>query len=98
MPAENPPPADETAVWAQMRRLVARLVQAVDRGSFLDECLDAMVDLRRADRGLVLLFHEDGGTQAVNARGKGRALDPFERDEISRTLVERVREGGACVL
>jgi DNA-binding NtrC family response regulator len=98
MRAENPPSGDDGAVWSHMRRLVSGIVQATGRGSFLDDGLDALVELLHADRGLVLLFHEDGAMQAINARGKGRALDPFERDEISRTIVDRVRTHDECVL
>src|SRR5260221_93714 len=85
-PGQPSPPPDASAVWHQMRGLLSRLVQAVDRGSFLDDCLDTLVELLCADRGLVLLFHDDGSSQAVNARGKGRALDAFEREEISKTI------------
>lgn len=92
------PPSDTEAVWSHMRRLLGRLVQAVDRGSFLDDCLDTLVDLLGADRGLVLLVGEDGGAVAVNARGQGRALDPYEREEISKTIVRRVQDAGECVI
>jgi len=98
MSVEPPPPSDAEAVWPQMRRLLGRLVQAVDRGSFLDDCLDTLVELLGADRGLVLLVQEGGGTIAVNARGQGRALDPYEREEISKTVVRRVQEAGECVI
>jgi transcriptional regulator with GAF, ATPase, and Fis domain len=85
-------------LWERMRRLLARLAQASDKKRFLDDCLDAVVDLLGADRGLVVLFHEDGGTQTINARAKGRALDAFEREEISKTIVRRARSEGAIVV
>ena len=85
---------DHEALWSNLERLLARLVDAADRGTFLDDCLDLLVDLLEADRGLLVVFHEDGGTQIVNARGKGRALDAFEREEISRSVIDRVRRDG----
>ena len=65
---------DHQSLWSNLERLLARLVDAADRGTFLDDCLDLLVDLLEADRGLLVVFHEDGGTQIVNARGKGRPL------------------------
>ena len=87
---------DHPALWDNLQRLLGRLHEAVDQGSFLDDCLDLLVELLGADRGLVLVFHDDGGTQVINARGKGRALDPYERDEISRTIVQRVKQTSRC--
>lgn len=84
--------------WSHLQRLLARLVDAVDQGDFLDDCLDLLVDALDADRGFLLVFHDDGATQVVNARGRGRALDPFERDEISRTVVQRARATGQPVV
>jgi len=92
-----PSPADGTVaydqLWKKTRVLLERLGEALSQGAFFDDCLDLLVEQLSADRGLLLLFHEDGGTQVINARGRGRALDPHEREEISKTIVERARSG-----
>ena len=85
-------------LWQEMRRLLERVVRVVDHDSFLDECLDTLVELFGADRGLILLSDSSGGTHAVNGRGQNRALSPFEREEISKTIISLVQASGESVL
>lgn len=92
------PEVDHAALWACLRRLLDRLVTALDRSAFLDESLDAVVDLLGADRGLVLLTDSSGGACAVNARGPGRALLPIEREEVSRTIILKAQQTGKHVV
>jgi DNA-binding NtrC family response regulator len=91
-------PTPAYTLWEKMRALLGRLAETVSRGAFVDDCLDLLVELSGADRGLVLLFHDDGTTQAVNARGKNRALDPYEREEISKTILERARSSENAIV
>lgn len=81
-----------------LRHLVRSFGSALDSQSFLDDCLDTLVEAFSADRGLVVRLWPDGTLSAVNARGQGHALTPAERDEVSRTIVEEAREAEGAIL
>ncbi|MCE9578187.1 MAG: sigma 54-interacting transcriptional regulator [Deltaproteobacteria bacterium] len=85
------PSLDVRTMWTRLVALIDRMVTAADRDAFLDDALDA-------DRGLILLADETGATCAVNARGRGRALAPIEREEISRTVIARVQQSSEPLL
>jgi two-component system response regulator HydG len=94
------------SMWRHMRRLVDRAFVALEKDWAIDECLDIVVDLLGADRGMILLRRPDAGghgsppegsMQVVNARGHKRALAPEEREEMSRTIVRRALERDECV-
>jgi transcriptional regulator with GAF, ATPase, and Fis domain len=85
-------------MWRQLRQLLDRTSAAVETEWALDECLDIVVDLLGADRGMVLLRDADRTTQIVNARGHKRALATEEREEMSRTIVRRALERDECVV
>ena len=102
MGAASGPPAREAltheTMWRQLRQLLDRGSAALETEWALDECLDIVVDLLGADRGMVLLRDGDGRTQVVNARGHKRALADEEREEMSRTIVRRALERDECVV
>ena len=80
------------AMWAATRDLIDRVSSVLDKETALDDCLDLIAESLGADRGLILLVHEDGTTQPIHARSMKKPLDPFECDEISRTIVQRALE------
>jgi DNA-binding NtrC family response regulator len=86
------------SMWRQMRLLVDRAFVALEKDWAVDECLDIVVDLLGASRGMVLLQQPDGGMQVINARGHKRALASEEREEMSRTIVRRALEQDECVV
>ncbi len=88
---------DAATLWASMRRLVERVSTALESATVLDDCLDVVLDLLGADRGLVLLTLDDGASSIVNARGSRGALDAMEREELSRTIVRQALESDTCV-
>lgn len=92
------PTVDHTVLWGYLRTLIENVVTAVDRDALLDECLDMLVDTFGADRGLILLTDPSGATFAVNARGNNRQLSPYDREEISRTVIHEVRKSGRSIL
>jgi len=67
---------DHQSMWRTMRHLVDRLFGVLESESVIDDCLDVLVDVLGADRGLILVLHADGGTAVVNARGQGKSLAP----------------------
>ena len=86
------------SMWRQVRQLVDRAFVALEQDDAVDACLDIVVDLLGADRGMVLLRQPDGGVQVINARGNKRALAAEEREEMSRTIVRRALEQDECVV
>lgn len=80
-----------------MRSLLDRFSSSIDQATLLDDCLDALVELLSADRGLIVLLGDDADTLAINARGQGRALSPRQREEVSKTVVRRAHESGEAV-
>src|SRR5438876_250126 len=48
-------PLDHAALWQRIRSLLDSVALVADRDGFLDECLDRIVELLGADRGMVLL-------------------------------------------
>jgi transcriptional regulator with GAF, ATPase, and Fis domain len=91
-------PGPHEHLWRALGQLVDRIFGALDSETTLDDCLDIVVELLGADRGLVLLTMEDGSTHAINARRKGASLTASEREEISKTIVRDALESGRCVV
>ena len=80
-----------------MRLLLDRVFGVIERDTVLDDCLDILVELLGADRGLVLAVAEDGTTRTIHGRGKRKNLDALEREEISKTVIHQALETGECV-
>jgi transcriptional regulator with GAF, ATPase, and Fis domain len=89
---------DHEVMWRCMLRLLDRVYGVMDGESVADDCLDILVDVLGADRGLMLQTMSDGGTRVVNARGQKKALRAEEREEVSRTLVRRALETRGCIV
>jgi len=91
-------------LWRALGQLVDRVFGALGQladstnDTALDDCLDIIVDLLAADRGLILLTMADGSTTAINARRKGASLTPGDRAEISKTIVREALDTGRCVV
>ncbi len=86
------PIVETDAMWAATRDLIDRVSRVLDKDTVLDDSLDLIAESLGADRGLILLVHEDGTTQPIHARSMKKPLDPFECEEISKTLVQRTLE------
>ena len=92
------PTLDHETMWRSMRRLLDRLFGVLESEAVMDDCLDILVDILGADRGLILLADSDGTSRAVNARGHRKSLDPLEREEISKTVIRQAAESGQCIV
>ena len=88
---------DDGDVFDATRALLERFSRSIDSATFLDDCLDSIVDLLGADRGLILLTPAEGESHPINARAKGRALTRQEREEISRTIIHEAKTEGVPV-
>src|SRR5687767_3549206 len=90
---------DHETLWQYMRQLLERVARVFERDDdVIDECLDIVVDLLGADRGVVLMSCADGTFHVINARSGRRALSTAEREEISRTIVRESLESGRCII
>jgi transcriptional regulator with GAF, ATPase, and Fis domain len=85
-------------MWRYMRQLLDRLFGVLDSEDVMDDCLDILVDVLGADRGLILLTGADGTSRVVNARGQKKSLEPEEREEISKTVIHKALDSGQCVV
>jgi transcriptional regulator with GAF, ATPase, and Fis domain len=90
-------PLDHQELLQRLGELTERLVSAVDQTTFLDECLDTLIALLGADRGLILVTDPDGVAFAINARSRNRSLNAAEREEVSRTIVQQALKSGRTV-
>jgi transcriptional regulator with GAF, ATPase, and Fis domain len=89
---------DVETMWRALRQLVERVFGVLDGDEALDDCLDVLVDVLGADRGMVVARYADGSTRVVNARGKGKALSAEDREEVSRQIIRRAFETGEAVI
>lgn len=87
---------DAVTMWSTMRALLERVFGVLERDTVLDDCLDILVDIIGADRGLVLVVDESGTPRTINARAKGKTLGPLDREEISKTVIRRALDTGEC--
>ncbi len=92
------PAPDAEQLWTALCALIDRMGQAVEHATVLDDCLDLLIELLGADRGLILLGGPGEPQVPVNARGQKRALKEAERVEISRTVIEDALRRGEATL
>jgi transcriptional regulator with GAF, ATPase, and Fis domain len=81
-----------------MRRLMDRVYGVLDRETVIDDCLDVLVELLGADRGLLWQTAADGSSRVLHARAQGGTLSLDEWEEASRTVLREAVEKGSCVL
>jgi DNA-binding NtrC family response regulator len=102
-PPLNPAPLctreslDAEAMWQYLQRLLDRVYGVADSDSLIDDCLDILVELLGADRGLILQTASDGSSRVIHARAQKKTLSPDEWEEVSRTVVREALESGRCV-
>ena len=89
---------DSDTMWRSMRRLIDRVYGVLDRDSLIDDCLDILVEMLGADRGLILHTAADGSSRVIHARAGGEALSREEWEEMSRTVIREALESRRCVV
>ncbi|MBI2567634.1 MAG: sigma-54-dependent Fis family transcriptional regulator [Candidatus Schekmanbacteria bacterium] len=89
---------DYEALWHGLRRFVSRIANALDLDTALEHCLDALIDILGADRGMIWCLTRDGTPYPVHGRRLGRRLDPLEQAQISETTVRSVLQSGEFLL
>ncbi|HKO49370.1 MAG TPA: sigma 54-interacting transcriptional regulator [Polyangiaceae bacterium] len=88
---------DHGTMWNAMRLLLERLNGTLDSATAIDDCLDIVVELLGADRGLIVSTFEDGVSHTTTARKACKPLSPEQREEISRTIVLDALESSSFV-
>jgi transcriptional regulator with GAF, ATPase, and Fis domain len=88
---------DPEVIWRATQILIDRVFGVLERDGALDDCLDIVVELLGADRGLVLVVDESGVPRTIHARACKKPLGPLEREEISKTIIRSALESGECV-
>ncbi|HET7540511.1 MAG TPA: sigma 54-interacting transcriptional regulator [Polyangiaceae bacterium] len=88
---------DHETMWRAMRLLLERLNGTFDSETAMDDCLDLVVELLGADRGLIVVTFEGGSSQTITARKSCMPLSPEQREEISRTLVREALDSWSFV-
>ena len=94
----NQPKLEHETMWQSLLQLLEGISLSLDRESFIDQCLDTLVALFGADRGLILLGGGNHPSYVINARREGKELSPTEWDEISRTIIQQAHDTGECVV
>lgn len=89
---------DAATLWQALRRLVQRVGAAVEGPDAIDDCLDVVVELLGADRGLVVLTRGDGTTAVIHARGPRKKLAPGEQEELSRSVIRQALDTANVVV
>ena len=94
-PAMESPEAEEAAHhFRQFNRFARRLLESLEIDTFLKTALDLVITWAQAERGIVILFDEAGGPLFEAARNMTGGDLQQPEFEISRTVLERVRESG----
>ena len=87
------------ALWTRMRFLLDRLIHSIDSETFVDECLDTLLELLGGDRGIVQVGRPTVGWRIVGARHRRRRdLSAVEKQEISSSAVDEALNTGRCVV
>jgi transcriptional regulator with GAF, ATPase, and Fis domain len=89
---------DAATLWRYLRRLVDRVGAALEGDVAIDDCLDVIVELLGADRGLVVLEDDGGAATIIHARGRHKKLAPGEQEEVSRTIVRQALEADGAIV
>ena len=84
-------------MWKAFRAFLDRVLGVQNLDTVLEECLDALIDIFGADRGVILRLAGDGTPYPIHGRKRGRRLDPEELQQVSQTTIRRVLEAGHFV-
>lgn len=86
------------ALWRAVHTLTRHVLSVCERDTFLNDCLDTLIDISEASKGLIVLTDAHGASFSVSARGAGRALSPKQQEEISRTIISDVHRSNRALL
>ena len=88
---------DHERMWTYLRDLLGRVTSALGGDTVMADGLDAIIELLKADRGLVFLVGADGTTHATVGRRQKRTMSDLEREEIGKTFVREAIDSGKII-
>jgi signal transduction histidine kinase len=81
-----------------MYRLINDLVTMTDLGALMNRTAEAVLDIIRGDRSLIMMVDEDSGELLQRAAHTREGLKPPGEISFSRTIARRVFETGQSIL
>ncbi len=81
----------------RLLNLGKRVLSESDLDQVLTIAIDEAIEITGAERGLIILFDEDGGTLFQTARKLKKEDLDHPRFEVSRTIIERVKASGETI-
>ena len=88
---------DHERMWTYLRDLLGRVTSALGGDTVMADGLDAIIELLKADRGLVFLVGADGTTHVTVGRRQKRTMSDLEREEIGKTFVREAIDSGKII-
>jgi transcriptional regulator with GAF, ATPase, and Fis domain len=89
---------DAATLWRYLQRLVERVGASLEGDASVEDCLDVVVELLGADRGLVVLEGADGSSLVRHGRAARKRLAVDEEREVCRTFVRQALESDSAVV
>jgi Nif-specific regulatory protein len=74
--------------------LAKELLSELDIQAVLSIAMDRVIEASKAERGMIILFDEDGGDLFQTARSLNQENINQPEFEVSRTVIQKVRSGG----
>ncbi|UCE04730.1 MAG: sigma 54-interacting transcriptional regulator [bacterium] len=85
------------AAYQQLIELGKRLLTKADLNRLLKTAMDSVIEISNAERGLIILFDENGSIQFQTARSLDKEDIEHPQFEISRTIINKVRNSGSPI-
>ena len=86
-----------TAAYQQLIELGKRLLTEADLNRLLKTAIDSVIEISNAERGLIILFDENGSIQFQTARRLDKEDIEHPQFEISRTIIDKVKSSGSPI-
>lgn len=89
---------ERQTLWTRMRSLLERVVTSLDRQSFIEECLDVLIELLGADCAVLMLGRPGPAGQVLAARRGHRDMRAEERSRVAFPVMEEALRLGRSVV
>ena len=86
-----------TSAYQQLIDLGKRLLTEADINRLLKVAMDSVIEISRAERGIIILFDERGCIQFQTARSLDKEDIEHPQFEVSRTIIDKVRNNGSPI-
>ncbi|MBI4617740.1 MAG: sigma 54-interacting transcriptional regulator [Planctomycetes bacterium] len=90
--------SDRLALLLRLQEVAKAMNSELNTAKLLDLIMDSVIDLTRAERGFLMLFHEGGKLSVEVARNIDKESLTKPEFEFSRSVVHQVHETGEAVV